>query len=52
MKKSEINFRIQLDDNNVPAVIQWDATDKPGSEDHTKAITIGIWDDVQKTPCV
>lgn len=48
MKKSEINFKIQLDDNNIPETIQWDATDKPGKLDHTKAITIGIWDDVEK----
>jgi len=48
MKKSEINFRIQLDDQNVPETIQWDATDKPGEVDHTKAITIGIWDDAEK----
>ncbi len=48
MKKSEINFKIQLDENNVPETIQWDATDKPGKTDHTKAITIGIWDDVEK----
>ncbi len=48
MKKSEINFKIQLDENNVPETIQWDATDKPGKLDHTKAITIGIWDDVEK----
>lgn len=48
MKKSEINFKIQLDDNNIPETIQWDATDKPGEIDHTKAITIGIWDDAAK----
>ena len=48
MKKSEINFKIQLDDSNIPETIQWDATDKPGNQDHTKAITIGIWDDVEK----
>jgi len=48
MKNSEINFKIQLDEHNVPETIQWDATDKPGGLDHTKAITIGVWDDVQK----
>lgn len=48
MRKSEINFKIELDDSNVPEIIQWDATDKPGNLDHTKAITIGIWDDVEK----
>jgi len=29
MKKSEINFKIELDQNNVPEKILWDATDKP-----------------------
>ncbi|MCF6361314.1 MAG: gliding motility protein GldC [Cyclobacteriaceae bacterium] len=48
MKKSEINFKIQLDEHNVPEIIKWNATDKPGGLDHTKAITIGIWDDVEK----
>ena len=48
MKKSEINFKIELDQNNIPETIQWDATEKPGNLDHTKAITIGIWDDVEK----
>jgi gliding motility-associated protein GldC len=48
MKKSEINFKIQLDKNNIPETIQWNATDKLGDLDHTKAIAIGIWDDVKK----
>lgn len=48
MKKSEINFKIELDNKNVPETIQWDATDKPGAMDHTKAISIGIWDDMEK----
>lgn len=48
MKQSEVNFKIELDENNVPETIQWDATDKPGDMDHTKAISIGIWDDIEK----
>lgn len=48
MKKSEVNFKIELDENNVPETIQWDATDKPGDMDHTRAISIGIWDDIEK----
>lgn len=48
MKQSEVNFKIELDDNNIPETIQWDATDKPGEMDHTKAISIGIWDDIEK----
>ena len=48
MKKSEINFFIELDDQNVPNDILWNATDKPGDDDHTKAISIAVWDDVEK----
>lgn len=48
MKKSEINFSIELDDNNVPEKILWlssDTGDKPVS---TKAISLSLWDDNQK----
>jgi len=49
MKKSEINFKIELDENNVPEKIQWDATDKPESGfSDTKAISMSLWDHVQK----
>ncbi len=49
MKKSEINFSIELDDKNVPEKIQWDATDKPdpGLTD-TKSISVALWDHKQK----
>lgn len=48
MKKSEIRFDIKLDENNVPEEITWNATDKPGDDDHTKAISIAVWDDAEK----
>jgi gliding motility-associated protein GldC len=49
MKKSTINFTIQLDPNNVPDKIYWDATDKPDpSMSEAKAISLAIWDDRQK----
>ena len=49
MKKSEINFSIELDDQNVPDNILWNATDKPGDDDdHTRAISIAVWDDIEK----
>jgi gliding motility-associated protein GldC len=49
MKKSEINFKVELDENNVPEKIQWDATDKPeaGFSD-SKSISISLWDHLQK----
>ncbi|MEM8894879.1 MAG: gliding motility protein GldC [Bacteroidota bacterium] len=45
MKKSNINFTVELDDSNVPEKITWDADDKgsPGPSE-TKAISIGLWD--------
>ena len=49
MKKSTINFIVQLDSNNVPDKISWEATDKPdpGMSD-TKSISIALWDHKQK----
>jgi len=45
MKKSEINFTVELDRENVPEKIYWDATDNPneGLSD-TRAIAVSIWD--------
>lgn len=49
MKKSAINFTVQLDDNNVPEKILWDATDKPDPNmSETKSISLALWDDKQK----
>lgn len=45
MKKSTINFEIELDKENIPEKIMWDATEKP--EDgpaETSAINISLWD--------
>jgi gliding motility-associated protein GldC len=49
MKKSTINFTVELDSNNVPDKIFWDATDKPGAGPaETKSISIAVWDHRQK----
>jgi gliding motility-associated protein GldC len=49
MKKSEINFKVELDENNVPEKIQWEATDKPESGfSDSKSISISLWDHMQK----
>jgi len=49
MKKSTINFSIQLDSNNIPERIFWDATDKPtDTPSETKSISVSLWDDKQK----
>lgn len=49
MKKSTINFTVQLDDKNIPDKILWDATDKPDPGlTETKSISIALWDHLQK----
>jgi gliding motility-associated protein GldC len=49
MKKSEITFKIELDQNNIPEKIMWDATDKPDPGlTETKSISLSLWDHHQK----
>ena len=49
MKKSTIHFTVELDENNVPDRILWDATDKPDpGVSETKAISVALWDHGQK----
>ncbi len=43
MKKTEIKFEIELDDNNVPEKIMWNAKDN-GKEAEAKAMIISVWD--------
>lgn len=50
MKKSEIQFSIQLDNENIPEKILWNATDNPtGKEEETKAITLALWDGMNRS---
>src|SRR5271154_3665676 len=49
MKKSTINFSIELDQNNIPEKILWEATDKPVEGlSETKSISISLWDHEEK----
>ncbi len=49
MRKTKINFNIELDNNNVPEKILWDATDKPEEGlSETKSISVALWDHKQK----
>lgn len=49
MKKSRIQFEIELDEQNVPENIFWNATDKADDGlDQTKSISIALWDHFQK----
>jgi gliding motility-associated protein GldC len=48
VKKSKINFTIELDDDNIPNKIYWQATDQPGNEpSETKSLAISLWDHQQ-----
>ena len=47
MKKSQINFQIELDEANLPKTIQWDASDKEGEGlEATKSISLNVWDNL------
>ena len=49
MKKSSISFTVELDQNNVPEKILWEATDKPDPGlSETKSISVALWDHKQK----
>lgn len=43
-KKAEINFRITLDENNLPESIEWEASDA-NEKGVSKAVMLSIWDE-------
>jgi gliding motility-associated protein GldC len=49
MRNTKINFEVQLDSDNVPEKILWDASDKPDAAPaETRSISISLWDEAQK----
>lgn len=49
MKKSTISFTVELDAQNVPEKILWEATDKPDPGlSETKSISVALWDHTQQ----
>ncbi len=48
MKQSTIQFKIDLDEKNVPERIIWDASDNPEELSETKSISLSLWDHQQK----
>ncbi len=47
MKNSEINFKVNLDEKNLPKSIEWDATDKESEgAESTKSISLNVWDNL------
>lgn len=43
MKQSEINFKVTLDENNLPEKIDWSATEG-GEQSTSKSLMIALWD--------
>lgn len=48
-KKSEIKIQVELDEQNVPEKIFWEASDKPkDAGQDSRALALGLWDHAQK----
>jgi len=44
-RKTSINFQINLDEQNIPDTIYWDATDAPpDANKETRAVLLALWD--------
>ncbi|MEQ9405907.1 MAG: gliding motility protein GldC [Cyclobacteriaceae bacterium] len=50
MKRSEIKLVVELDDDQIPEKITWDADEKdqPGSSE-TKSVSLSLWDHQNKS---
>ena len=45
-KKSHIHIKVELDDDNIPDNITWDASEKPTDvPSNTKAVSLALWDE-------
>lgn len=50
MRKSEIKFVVELDEENIPEKILWDADEKEQSgPTETKTISVSLWDHENKS---
>ncbi|HRO98873.1 MAG TPA: gliding motility protein GldC [Flavobacteriales bacterium] len=47
MRTSEIRLTVQLDENNVPERIGWEAEDG-GAKSASKAVLLSLWDEQEK----
>lgn len=48
MKKSQITIEVELDENNIPEKMNWNAPDGGVNNEETKAAFISVWDDQAK----
>ncbi len=50
MRKTEIKFVVELDEQNVPDKLFWDASDKsPKGMEETKAFCLSLWDNAHNS---
>ncbi|MGK7371726.1 MAG: gliding motility protein GldC [Candidatus Halalkalibacterium sp. M3_1C_030] len=48
-KKKDINITVELDENNIPTSIDWNASDKEGEEiAQCRAMLLSMWDHDKK----
>ena len=47
MKTSEVNFKVTLDENNLPLAINWEA-EQTGEKSSCKSVMIALWDEKEK----
>jgi gliding motility-associated protein GldC len=47
-RNSELNFKISLDENNLPNTITWSASDAGLNNEQASAIIVSVFDAVQK----
>ena len=43
MKKTQISFNVELDENKIPEKINWSAPDGGISNENSKAVFISVW---------
>ncbi len=48
MRTTNINIRVELDENQVPDKMFWNAEDGGIDNEETKATMISVWDDAKK----
>ena len=44
MKKTQISFNIELDENKIPEKITWSANDGGVNNKDSKAVFLSVWD--------
>lgn len=49
MRSAEINFKISLNNNNIPTEISWTATDSSTMKNSAESIILSIWDPATKS---